>query len=294
MIASKKCPVCGSTNTSELFKSLNTHGRHMVNDKESFSVMRCSNCQVVYLGDIEVDKKYYKKYYELGYYDDNKIAGASFLSKVMNRLGVFSVSQKSKIILRGHASSEQVSVLDFGCGSGVFLSSLSDKKFKKAGLEINPEGQAICRSKGIKVYGGEISQVEFGREKFDVVMMWHVLEHLDNPSSVLRAILKILVKDGKLIIQTPNTDGLGFRMGRKNWFHIDSPRHLVLYNAQSMGTLAEESGFKLIKTVNEYYDYPLDLFWSVREHKLKFIVRLFYPLLKIYSRENLTYILEKK
>lgn len=291
----KECRLCGSKNITKLFYSHNTHGRHVIDEKEKYQVYRCQDCGLIFLDDIILDQKYYQKYYELGYYDGKEeTVGNGLLTGVTKWISKYSVGRKSKMILKDSTLPSKLSILDFGCGDGSFLSALKNKRLQKSGLEINTEGQEICRRKGIKVYGGEISQINFGQEKFDVITTWHVLEHLEDPNAVLQDISKILRKNGKLIIQTPNTDSLGFKLGRENWFHLDSPRHLALYNAKSIMILAERNGFKVAETINEFYDYPLDLFWSVREHKLEILLRLFYPFLKIFSRENLTYILLKK
>lgn len=294
MKITQQCILCDSKNIVRLFDSYNTHGRHVIDEKERFPVYRCQDCKIIFLGNISVDQEYYRKYYKLGYYDgQEKPLENGLLARVMNWVSKYSVGRKSKMILKDSSSSSRISILDLGCGSGVFLSQLDNKKFKKSGLEINKEGQEISSNKGIKVYTDEISKVDFGQEKFDAVTMWHVLEHIKDPNTLFSEIAKVLNEKGKLIIQTPNTDCLGFKLGGENWFHLDSPRHLILYNPKAIAVLAKKNGFRVTKIINEFYDYPLDLFWSIREHRLKMILRALYPFLKIYSRENLTYILEK-
>lgn len=285
----KICKLCGSKNTAKLFRSYNTHGRHEINKKEKFLIYRCKDCGVVFVSDLLINQEYYKKYYELGYYEPS--ASNSIIGKILERVGALSINRKINIISRQKTSSDKLTILDFGCGSGNFLFDLSDDKFQKFGLEINPDGRKICQKRGIKVFD-DIEK--FGKKKFDVVTMWHVLEHIDNPNTVLKAISKVLNKKGELIIQTPNTDGIGFRSGRQDWFHLDSPRHLMLYNRAAIKFLAEENGFELTKVINEFYDYPLDLFWSVRRHNLRFLFYILYPFFKYATREHLTYILKKK
>lgn len=285
----QNCKLCQGK-TKFLFKSYNKHGRHQLNVYEKFDVRRCLSCGVVFLNGIEINAEYYKKYYELGYYDQEQKGNLpiSYLLRVMRN---FSMRCKERIIRSSFRNKRNIRILDIGCGSGEFLDSMKWLGFKKYGLEINEEGQKLCESKGIKVFAKEITEIDFRDTRFDAVTMWHVLEHLEKPDEMFSSIHKILSKDGKLIIQTPNTDSIGFRHGGRELYHLDSPRHLFLYNQKAISTIAEKHGFRLIKVINEFYDYPLDLFWSLVG---KNSIRFFALLLKPISKENLTYVFEKK
>ena len=106
----------------------------------------------------------------------------------------------------------------------------------------------------------------------------------------LKKIREILSKKGVLIFQIPNIDSLGFRLGKKLWFHLDLPRHLILHNRKSIEWLCKKTGFEIKYIKYEYYDYPLDLFWSLRKSLLKYLVYPIYPIIKYFSREHLTFI----
>lgn len=151
----------------------------------------------------------------------------------------------------------------------------------------------LCKSKKINIYNKAIELIDFGEKKFDVITLWHVIEHLENPLKTIRKACKILSDNGILVFQVPNNGSLGFKCGKKYWFHLDSPRHLMIPNIKTINYLCTKNGLKIIRVINEFYDYPLDLFWSVRKSPIRFIVYPFYPIFKLLSKEHSTFICRK-
>lgn len=283
------CPICRFENIDKAFSSFNIHGREIINQSEKFNVFRCNNCGTFFL-NIKIDKHYYNKYYKTDYYKSNF---NGLINLFLTSLGNFSSHRKQQYILSKFYKNKRVKLLDIGCGTGEFLKSLNKIRFDKFGVEINPIGAELCRKNGLKIFNEDILIKDFGNEKFDVITLWHVLEHIEKPMELLNKVHQILENNGILVLATPNTDSLGFKFGRKYWFHLDSPRHLILYNQKNVNWLLEESGFKIIEVKNEFYDYPLDLFWSIRKSKVKFLIYPLYPFFKIFTKEHLTFICEK-
>jgi len=286
---SKNCILCKSDNAEILFRSFEMHGKEVINSEKKFNIYRCSNCNAIFLGNILIDENYYKKYYTSDYY----VIEAGLVSKVWSLVYRCFSKKKEKIILKNFSKREKINLLDVGCGSGVFLESLKSKRIKKSGLEINSQGIELCKKKGFNIYEKNIIDTDFEDEKFDAITMWHVLEHLPNPQEIFQKIREILSDDGVLIFQIPNSDSLGFRCGKEHWFHLDSPRHLGLYNKKSIKYLCKKTGLKVVDIRNEFYDYPLDLFWSVRKSLVKYIIHPLYPFFKYFSKEHLTFICKK-
>lgn len=288
------CKICNSEEVVNIFDSANTHGRHMLDATFRFNIFSCQACGVIFVGNVIVNEAYYSKYYQQDYYDSG-IKG-NFINQALGLFGKVVIGFKESEILKNlkPQKSAKLRILDIGCGAGDFLANINSKVFEKHGVEVNPDGYEKCRQKNLKVFNNELKESGFESEYFDVITMWHVLEHLDRPGDFLVEVRRILKNGGLLIVATPNTDSWGFRLGLKDWFHLDSPRHLILYNRGSLRLLLEKTGFKARNFKKIPYDFPLDLFWSVRKSKFRFFIYLIYPLFKILSGETFLAVGEKK
>lgn len=286
------CIICGSLKTKELFRVPNVHGRHLISIEEHFLIAQCVDCKIVFPVDVKINSDYYKKYYEIGYYDDKISSKFSFWA--LDILANFSTKRKQKLAESYLKNpNDPVRILDVGCGSGNFLLRLDSKRFIKYGAEVNAEAVGLCESNGLAMYNQNVLDIDFTDTKFDVITMWHVLEHIHNPIETLKKIYTLLPADGLFIFQIPNSGSWGFKYGQANWFHLDSPRHLALYGIPGVEKLCELSGFKIVQIKNEFYDYPLDLFWSVRKSPIRYIMYPFYLIAKCFSKETLTFVCKK-
>ncbi|RKY36678.1 MAG: hypothetical protein DRP78_03025 [Candidatus Omnitrophota bacterium] len=283
------CPLCKSKKNEFLLKGYNVHGRYLFNKDDVFDLFHCLNCGCIFVGNVDVNQQYYKKYYGSQYYS-NSYSGKF----IENLLFKYSISRKEKFILKNFIKkTEKIKILDIGCGDGNFLSKLESTRFKKYGVEISEEGYELSVRQGIEVFKGDFADIDFQDKKFEVITLWHVLEHIEHPVRLFSNVSRILEKGGVLIFETPNVNSFGFRYGGAKWFHLDSPRHLILYNLESVKWLCGRTNFKISEVKNEFYDYPLDLFWSLRATMAKFFVYPLYLFMKIFSKESLTFICRK-
>ncbi len=284
------CPVCSGKNIRSFFTASSTHGREMLSGKEKFQYVRCVTCSSIFLIDVTVNTAFYKKFYT---FDKVKEATGSvrFLEKVIS---VYSQKRKQGILQLYKGNGEtKIVILDVGCGTGEFLANLDEKKYEKCGIELDKQEFAISQRRGLKVYNENILKKNFNNKKFDIITLWHVVEHIPDPQALMRKIDKLLAKNGIVIMATPNSDSLGFRMAKANWFHMDAPRHLILFNSQGIRMLCRKFGYTIKKIRCETFEFPLDLFWSVKKVKIQPLIYLFYPLIKYFDRETLTYVIKK-
>ena len=116
---------------------------------------------------------------------------------------------------------------------------------------------------------------EFGQ--FDVIIMWHVFEHIENPLIFMKNIAKLLFKDGIIILDIPNRNSLGFNLTKKRWFHLDVPRHLFHYNYQIMCELLKKCELRIFGFRANNRDYLQDLsasFYMLFASKEPFIYKM--------------------
>lgn len=288
------CKLCGSVNVKKILTACNIHGRHILSSKDNFSIFRCSECEATFVADIAVNADYYSKYYPSDYYD-NELSN-SLINQLAKLIFKLSVKIKERQIVNNLESNKKfkLKVLDIGCGCGDFLDNISDDRFDKYGVEINPNGYRACKEKQIKIYNQELKSIDFEDNTFDIITLWHVIEHIDNPYDIMATIKRILKSDGILVMATPNTDSLGFKYGQSLWFHLDTPRHLILYNKKSIEHLLCQAGFEVVLNKNNYYDFVLDLYWSVRKSLVKYFIYPAYPFFKFIDKETMLLILKNK
>ncbi|MBM4128150.1 MAG: class I SAM-dependent methyltransferase, partial [Nitrospira sp.] len=134
-------------------------------------------------------------------------------------------------------------LLEIGCGNGDRLALFRDLGWTVTGVEPDAGAAKLASARGLDVLSGELSSLEFPAGSFDAILMSHVIEHVPDPQETIRECLRLLRPQGMLIMLTPNTGSLGHRWFGRNWLHLDSPRHLHLFNCRNLPKLCSSEGF---------------------------------------------------
>lgn len=280
------CPVCSSTKTKFLLTAFHAHGKGAL-DKKKFDYFKCKDCQSVFLVNTKFTKKYYETYYNFdGYYTQS----VGFKKSLENFFDTYSQKKKQDLITSSIKKAKKIKILDVGAGEGKFLSSLDSNIFKKYGIELDKKSYELCKKKKLTVYNEDILKKDFKREKFSVITLWHVIEHIPNPQKLLKKLATILEDDGIIVVATPNIASMGFKLAGAKWFHMDAPRHVVLFNEVGIKKLTEKNGFTVQAVQSDRFEFPLDLFWSMKQAKKNVIM---FPFLKLGDKETLTYVIKK-
>jgi SAM-dependent methyltransferase len=95
---------------------------------------------------------------------------------------------------------------------------------------------------------GSLENTRFPDQSFDAVTLNQVIEHVHDPVSLIRECLRILKPGGKLVLATPNIESFGHQIFGRNWSHLDSPRHLMLFSMKTLRECAVRAGFLSIDT----------------------------------------------
>ena len=188
----------------------------------------------------------------LEYYDDEYIAHrkksdwgvlTGFFNWVMDRHD----RQKDALVSRYVTLDSRSKVLDVGCAVGTFLqkmrarygASTTGVDFKD--LSTNP---ALA---DVDFRCGLFYEQDFGNERFDLITMWHFLEHDYDPMRTLRTAGELLAPEGVLVVEVPRLDSLTFRMYGDRWPGLQAPQHTVLYDKQTLLAAVNEAGLEVVE-----------------------------------------------
>lgn len=150
-------------------------------------------------------------------------------------------------------SEETGCVLDVGCGGGLFLEMLTQRKRTGQagpfiGLDFSLDAAHVAwRRAGVPAVCASLTRAPLPRESCAAVTMFHVLEHLYDPAAYLEAARDLLRPDGRLIVQVPNAACWQFLLFGERWNGIDIPRHLINFRASDVDKLLDACGFEVLR-----------------------------------------------
>lgn len=234
------CPVCNSVESSRYF--LVRSGDH------TYSVETCLACGHVYTRfdfEVDPDQLYNDEVYKV---IDNR---DSVYSKIMDH-EYGNVLQYIKRQYPQHAS-----LLDFGSGKGVFLNLAQKAGLDSLGIETAEERADFAEKKyGLKIIRTMYSNGPVAKQRFDVITLFHVLEHLPQPKELLQNLLRDNLKaNGMLILEVPNLSSWQSAIAGNKWMHLDIPRHLSHFSKERLVEFCGELDLKIVRS--DYFSWHL-------------------------------------
>ena len=272
------CPLCGSNDPEKLFDAQDAQGTVA----GSFTLVRCRKCHFEYLNPRPVKEDFYKCYAD-DYLPHSRQAGAPAGKDRFERYE----RKLSKLILanfyhypmeRNYASSPLVKVLlfpfylrfkdsrknfrlfpfigegyvlDVGCGSGAFAKFLQMCGFFVKGIDVSARAIENARRGGVDADCTTLEKARFPDKTFDVVNMWHVLEHCDDPIGTMKKVRRILKDEGLFVLSVPLIDGLGGRLFGPDWSYLELPRHLNQFTRATLSAALEKAGFRIKEVIED-------------------------------------------
>ncbi len=189
------------------------------------------------------------KYYESDAYLSHTNAKKSIIGILYAVIQKMNLNYKYKMISN---YSRNGKLLDYGCGNGVFLQYMNVKGFEVKGFEPNEVARNQAKEFGITL----IDSLETD-ERFDVITLFHVLEHISNPKEILQKLKSLLNENGKLIIAVPNYKSFDAKYYKEFWAAYDVPRHIFHYSKNGAIQFFRKNNFYLDKI----YPLPFDSFF---------------------------------
>jgi 2-polyprenyl-3-methyl-5-hydroxy-6-metoxy-1,4-benzoquinol methylase len=228
------CPHCAGQDLKILFKAEAF--------RSTFSILYCLQCGLVSTYPFP-DENILHDLYTIQYYGKTKNKFLPFLQNIRDHFSKRRAKRYLSMI-----SDSNPKVLDIGCAEGRLLNSFFECGCDCCGVEHSsyPKERFINRDR-IKYFIGDINSIAFGESRFNIIILWHVLEHMNNPQSVIQKVSDLLSHDGIIIIAVPNFSGVESRMFRQSWFHLDVPWHKYHFTEKFIRDLFEKNDLQRVK-----------------------------------------------
>lgn len=241
-----KCPVCNSIN----FNNVLTTADYLVSG-ESFEIMECNECTLRFTNLIPVESEI-DKYYKSDDYISHTTNTTSIFDVIYKIVRKYTLRSKRKTVEQ-FFKTQSGTVLDIGCGTGDFLKIMKHHGWKISGVEVNQEAQKLAETNTSSII---MNQKDFFQteQTYDVITLWHSLEHLHDLKKYLQKISISLNANGVVIIAVPNYNSYDAEYYQKDWAAYDAPRHLYHFSAKSMNNLMGRFKFKLLHNKQMPFD----------------------------------------
>lgn len=244
------CYGCGSTSCRPLLLAEDD----LTGKPGRFPFVVCNQCGLAYQNP-RVDVGGVKAFYDDEYIAHRKRRSWGPLGGLVDRALERLDRSKIGITARYVDLPRTRAVLDVGCGAGTFLRMLH-KEFGARSVGVDfIDLRHLPGFEEIEFHHGLFYEVDVGRERFDLITMWHFLEHDYDPERSLRQARGALKRDGRLVVEVPRLDSLSYRLYRERWPGLQAPQHTVLFGKETLLRLVTKAGFSVVDYL-PYGAYP--------------------------------------
>lgn len=246
MLTLEKCLVCGS-NQFEPFLNCKDY----TVSQETFNIVSCKNCGFKFTNPRPEDSVI-GNYYKAESYVSHTNTKKGLINKLYHAVRSYTLKKKVGMI---NSYVSRGTILDYGCGTGMFLKACQENGWEAFGMEPDDSARKIASEQGLTLFSdkGRI-QTYITDKQFSAITLWHVLEHVTDMNETLSFFKAKLKKDGVLVIAVPNHVSYDAKYYKEFWAAYDVPRHIHHFDVKSLSSLLKNSGFQLVKTKGMKFD----------------------------------------
>jgi len=229
------CPLCKSTSYKKLYPKVYRR------------IVKCSKCNLI-LTNPRLKKRYLKHLYSEEYFNNTNSSHFGYENYLADEEKIVRTFKKrveaiEKVVLK------KGKMLDIGCATGFFMKAARDNKWRVEGIEISEYAASYAKEHfGFKVYSKDFLTLSLPEKTYDVITLWDVIEHFNNPTAALIKIRKLLKPNGILVLSTPDVNSIPANLTGSKWVGYKlSDEHLTYFSIKTMTNLLEKTGFSVVK-----------------------------------------------
>ena len=250
------CPICESNESHNYLKS-----RNFRINNEPFDVQECKSCSLRYTSPLPGVSEI-GKYYATDNYISHTGTKKGLINTLFHAVRFITLRQKQRL-LKSIAKGKKH--LDIGAGNGVFLEFMQSKGWDVSGIELDDQSRAAIE-KNLNLTIAKTVQERNEPETYDIITMWHVLEHVYDLKTDIQAIKDKLKQDGKLVVAIPNCASFDEKRYQEFWSAYDLPIHLYHFRPNNIKDLFEQFDMEVVAMK----PMKFDAFWiSLESEKYK-------------------------
>jgi SAM-dependent methyltransferase len=213
--------------------------------KDPFRIVRCRGCGLVYtLPRLAPDQLV--QMYQVDYWKSDSAKDFGYTDYLADEeLYVKTFRMRSALVRKFRPP--PAAVLDVGCAAGFALRAFREEGYDPWGIELSaPMAEQAARRVGAeRIHAGTLEPGVFGGRRFDVVTLWDVVEHIEDPIEFLRQVRGVLADDGILVLETQNVASWFARLMGVRWQHYKFEEHLYHFDPRTVQVLLDRAGFEL-------------------------------------------------
>ena len=263
------------------------HTGKVIDSIDNYEIIECADCGFKHLKPLP-DSETLKLFYQKQYYEEHK---KQYISQDDKDIKYWEIVFSDRIRNFQYFSKGKT-LLDIGCGAGIFMDYARDQGYKCTGIEPSKMASKIAQEKNLKVLNCDMDYFfENNTDLYDIIHLKNILEHIQNPTDIIKKCRNTLNQHGIIYIEVPNDYNLFQRIGvkifnnPKTWLAI--PDHINYFNFQKLKLLLESNGFKVVKRDTSFPIYFLALiglnFTKKKEKgKIAHLIRIYF---EIYLRK---------
>lgn len=251
------CPVCNSTQFSQIMLCED----HTVS-RETYPIVQCNSCGFKFTNP-RPEANELGKYYKSEDYVSHSNTKKGFINSTYQSVRKYTLLKKLQLISKYFKTGK---ILDIGCGTGEFLNICKNAKWNVIGIEPSPDARKMAiENFGLDVKEeSEIKNLE--PESFNIITMWHVLEHVPNLNERIEDLKRLIKPNGVIIIAVPNCESLDAKIYKENWAAYDVPRHLYHFTPKDIESIFKKHDLEMFKILPMIFD---SFYVSMLSEKIK-------------------------